>query len=189
MQPRARKMSIALVLLLIIVGAATIVGCWRYGSSSPKKVGETVELNAGKRQMLDRLQREKKFEPHDYPPLGYMGLGSPEEGPLARSAVNAVIDAILSCDDGPIDAATVSDLIRQGLKRLTLLDTEDRDRAADYMIEIWYILGFKGATGLFDYGSGFPLPEGYGEPLPPGWKSPTEPRPFGRKQLSLRPKG
>ena len=60
------------------------------------------------------------------------------------------------------------------MKRVNLLETEDRDRTAGYMIEIWYILGFKGATGQFAYGSAFPVPHGYAESLPPGWKSPTE---------------
>ncbi len=64
------------------------------------------------------------------------------------------------------------------MKRVNLLETEDRDRTGDYMIEIWYLLGFKGATGRFAYGASFKRPAGYGEPLPPGWKSPTEPRPI-----------
>ncbi len=44
------------------------------------------------------------------------------------------------------------------------------------MLEIWYILGFKGATGLFAYGSAYPKSVGYGEPLPPGWAAPDKPR-------------
>jgi len=57
--------------------------------------------------------------------------------------------------------------------------TEDRDRTQGYMLEIWYLLGFKGSTGLFQYGSAFKIPQGYGEPLPPGCVSPTQPRPIG----------
>jgi hypothetical protein len=44
------------------------------------------------------------------------------------------------------------------------------------MLEIWYILGFKGATGRFAYGSAYRNPDGYGEPLPPGWLTPDKPR-------------
>jgi len=65
------------------------------------------------------------------------------------------------------------------MKPIKLLATEDRERAMGYMLEIWYLLGFKGATGRFAYGSAFQNPPGYGEPLPPGWRSPTEPRPIG----------
>ena len=59
-----------------------------------------------------------------------------------------------------------------------MLETEDRDRAQGYMLEIWYILGFKGATGLFAYGAAYSKPVGYGEPLPPGWTGPDKPRPI-----------
>ena len=44
------------------------------------------------------------------------------------------------------------------------------------MLEIWYLLGFRGSTGLLTYGSAFVIPPGYQEPLPKGWASPTEPR-------------
>jgi hypothetical protein len=60
-----------------------------------------------------------------------------------------------------------------------MLETEDRDRAQGYLLEIWYIVGFKGATGRFAYGSAYQKPEGYGEPLPPGWTAPDHPRPIG----------
>jgi len=90
------------------------------------------------------------------------------------------MDSILAREDEPISAKTVSDLIGDGMKRVKQLETEDRDRTADYMMEIWYLLGFKGATGRFAFGAAFQRPEGYGEPLPPGWKSPTEPREIGR---------
>jgi hypothetical protein len=73
----------------------------------------------------------------------------------------------------------MSDQIGEATKKVDYLETEDRERTAGYLIEIWYILGFKGSTGRFAYGAGFPLPPGYGEPLPPGWKSPTEPRVIG----------
>ena len=124
---------------------------------------------------------ETKFEAHDYPPLGYTGIATPEDGIVARSAVNEAIDSILLRADGPITAATVSALIGKEMRHVNRLDTEDRERTAGYMIEIWYLLGFKGATGRFAYGSAFQKPEGYDEPLPPGWKSPTEPRPIGHQ--------
>jgi hypothetical protein len=57
--------------------------------------------------------------------------------------------------------------------------TEDRDRTQGYMLEIWYILGFKGATGRFAYGGAVQKPSGLGEPLPPGWTAPDRPRPIG----------
>jgi hypothetical protein len=139
-----------------------------------------VQLDAQKRETLSRLRNEEKFGPDDYPPLGYTGIATPEEGIVARSAVNDMLDAILSRENGPVPANMVSKLIRRGMKRVNQLETEDRDRTSDDMVEIWYILGFKGATGQFAYGSAFPKPPSYGEPLPRGWKSPTEPRPIAK---------
>lgn len=164
--------------VLLAIALLTLIGVlrWRSSCSFPKPSQETVQLSAEKRRVLVSLRDEKKFEPHDYPPLGYTGIATPEDGVIARAAVNDVITSILSRDDGPIAAATVSNLIGRGMKRVRWLETEDRDQTIGYMVEIWYFLGFKGATGRFAYGAAFQRPEGYGEPLPPGWKSPTEPR-------------
>ena len=93
--------------------------------------------------------------------------------------MNGVIDAVLAQPNGPIQAKVVSDLIGHGMKAVNELDTEDRDRTGWYLIEVWYLLGFKGATGRFAYGSAYPIPHGYGEPLPPGWDAPDKPRPIG----------
>jgi hypothetical protein len=170
-------MRTSLILLVITLLALVATSWWTYPGLASKPQ-EIVHLNAEKRQALIRLRDERKFEPHDYPPLGYTGIATPEEGVSARAAVNDVIEAILSREDGPVAATTVSDLIGQGMRRVDQLETEDRDRTAGYMIEIWYLLGFKGTTGRFAYGAAFQQPEGYGEPLPPGWKSPMDPRPI-----------
>ena len=174
-----RPMFIVLAVVLFALGAAGSVAWWKYSRLFDKASNEVVQLDDQKRAMLTSLRHEEKFEPNEYPPLGYTGVATPEEGRVARAAVNDVLDAILSRENGPIPASTVSDLIGRGMKRVNLLETEDRDRTAGYMIEIWYILGFKGATGRFAYGAAFRKPPGYGEPLPPGWKSPTQPRPIG----------
>ncbi|QOT71436.1 DUF4844 domain-containing protein [Sphingobium fuliginis] len=168
-----------LILIVIALFALIAAGWWRYSSLFPKPSQETVQLNLEKRHALIALRDERKFEPHNYPPLGYTGVATPEEGVIARAAVNDVIGSILSQENGPIPAARVSDLIGRSMKRVDELETEDRDRTADYMIEIWYLLGFKGATGRFAYGAAFQRPKGYAEPLPPGWKSATTPRPMG----------
>lgn len=163
---------IVLVVLLSLVSA----GIWKYAISSSATSRETVILDDRRRNVLVTLMDEKKFEPHDYAPLGYTGAATLEEGDIARSAVNSVIKSIIARENGPITARTVSSLIGQGMKRVSQLETEDRERTAGYMIEIWYLLGFKGPIGRFAYGSAFQRPNGYAEPLPPGWKSPTEPR-------------
>ncbi|MET4701410.1 hypothetical protein ABIE65_004457 [Constrictibacter sp. MBR-5] len=174
-------MQIFVVLLAIAFLASIVLTIyWRQSRLFPSPSQEIVQLNPEKRQVLMRLKGERKFEPHAYPPLGYTGTATPEDGLAARAAVNDVIESILSQNDGPIAAKTVSGLIGQNMKRVRRLETEDRYRTIEYTIEIWHILGFRGATGQFAHGGPPPQPNGFGEPLPPGSKSPTEPRPIGQ---------
>jgi hypothetical protein len=151
---------------------------WQYSQLWPKVSKEIVEITPEKRLLLEHLKAETKFLPNDYPPLGYTGTPTVEDQAQATAAVNRVIDLILAQPDGPIRAKSVSDLIGTAMKSVNKLETEDRDRTGGYMIEVWYILGFKGPTGRFAYGSAYNMPPGYGEPLPPGWTAPDKPRPI-----------
>jgi hypothetical protein len=166
--------------VVFIASIMTICVGWLRPDWASASSLETVQLDPEKRRALVGLRDEEKFEPHDYPPFGYVGIVTPEHGQIARAAVNGAIESLLSRDDGPVDAQTVSDVIGAGMEQVEMLDTEDRDRTVEYMLEIWYLLGFKGPTGQFEFGAGFVRPEGYGEPLPPGWTSPTSPRSSGR---------
>ncbi len=161
---------------LLVAGGA--LGYTQYRNLFPAVSNEVVRLTPAKRTVLARLRAEKKFQPNDYPPLGYTGMATPEDEATANIAVNGVIDGILVQRDDHLSAKYVSGLIGKGMHSVDLLETEDRDRTGDYMIEIWYLAGFKGATGRFAYGSAFKAPPGYGEPLPPGWTSPDHPRPI-----------
>jgi hypothetical protein len=171
-----------LVVAASLLGFAAIgvaaFGFVRFRQAFPAPSSEVVQLTQAKRAALGRLRSEAKFGPDEFPPIGYTGAATPEARRLGTAAVNDAIDGVLSRADGPIEAKAVSALIGREMRRVGMLDTEDRDRTAGYMIEVWYLLGFKGATGRFAYGAAFPAPPGYLEPLPPGWKSPTEPRPI-----------
>jgi hypothetical protein len=111
--------------------------------------------------------------------LGYTGAETTEDRVRATGAVDDVIDTVLAQPDGSVHARDVSRLIGKGMKQVFWLATEDRDRTAGYLVEVWYILGFKGPTGQFVSGSGYFRAEGYSEPLPPGWTAPDRPRPIG----------
>jgi hypothetical protein len=168
-----------LAFVFAFVSCGLIVACSSQSEASPLPSREVVQLNTEKRVLLQQLRDEQKFLPHDFPPLGYTGIATPEEGLVAKAAVNDVINDILARKDGPLPASVVIEQIAAAVARVELLETEDRDRTYDYLIEIWYLLGFRGATGLFGHGAAFTPPEGYGEPLPPGWVSPTHPRTIG----------
>ena len=163
-----------------VLGLATVaflgVRMWQYSQLFPEPSTEVVQLTPEKRAHLQRLRAEAKFQANDYPPLGYTGAETPEDRARATAVVNRIVDAVLAPSVEPIHANAVSDLMGKGMSEVDLLATEDRDRTQGYMLEIWYILGFKGSTGRFAYGSAFPKPDGYGEPLPPGWIAPDKPR-------------
>lgn len=166
--------------IVLGIAAATFVGVriWQFRDLWPKPSAEVVELTSAKRALLQRLRAETKFAPNDYPPLGYTGPETLEDRTRGTAAVNGVIDAVLAHPDGPLSAKIVASHIGKGMREVGTLATEDRDRTQGYMVEVWYLLGFKGPTGRFAYGSAFPLPNGYGEPLPPGWAAPDRPRPI-----------
>lgn len=167
-------------LIIVVVGGLLGFRFWQVFEDHPAPSTETVTLTEEKRDLLERLRAEAKFAPNDYPPLGYTGAAIPRDRITATMAVDGVIDAVLAQRDGMISAEAVSDMIDRGMEAVDLLETEDRDRTAGYMIEVWYILGFRGATGHFVYGAAYPIPPGYGEPLPPGWTAHDRPRPLDR---------
>jgi hypothetical protein len=152
------------------------VRLWQVSQLFPEVSREIVHLTSEKRALLERLKAENKFLPHAFPPLGYTGPPTLDDRNRASAAVDGLIAGVLAFSDGPVPAKAVSDLISAAMKAVRLLDTEDRDRTAGYMLEVWYILGFKGATGRFVYGAWFKKPKGYGEPLPVGWIAPDQPR-------------
>lgn len=172
---RRTLLALAALLIVCVIGVGGFA-YWKYLQMFPETSHEVVMLDAAKRDALIRLRDENKFGPHDYPPLGYTGAATIKDKATASLAINHVIDAILQSSDREIRSEVVSGLFSGVAEKTFLLETEDRDRAGGYLLEIWYVLGFKGASGNFVYGSYFKLPPGYGEPLPPGWKSPTEPR-------------
>ena len=144
------------IVLTAVLLTCVVLGFGRYRQAFPPASAEIVELSPEKRTVLERLRAEAKFGPHAYPPLGYTGAATPQDRDVASRAVDDMIEGVLAHRDGPIGAKETSRLIAKALRRLDLLETEDRERAGGCMLEVWYILGFKGATGVFAHGSAFP---------------------------------
>jgi hypothetical protein len=128
---------------------------------------------------LEALRGERKFVPHAYPPLGYTGADTREDLEPLTQIVDRALDEVLALRAPQASASVVRPILREANRRLGAFATEDRDRAWGYLVEIWSVLGFRGA--LFDgsYGEAFSVPEGYAEPLPPGWIAPDRPRQIG----------
>jgi hypothetical protein len=129
---------IAFLLAVVFVGFLGF-GLWQYSRLWPRPSSEVVQLTPEKRAILERLKAEEKFGPNDYPPIGYTGAATPEDQARATAAVDEFIEAVLASADGPVKARTVSDLIGKAMRKVDLLDTEDRDRTGGYLVEAWYI--------------------------------------------------
>jgi len=82
----------ALVSAAIAIFGVTV----RVRAAFPTPTAEVVTLDAAKRATLQRLRAEKKFQPNDYPPLGYTGMATPEDEATANAALDGVIDSILA---------------------------------------------------------------------------------------------
>jgi|ERR1700730_11451783 hypothetical protein len=147
-----------LLIAASVLGLAAIaylgVRFWQYSRLWPEPSAEVLQFTPEKRALLQRLRAETKFQANDYPPLGYTGAETPEDQAPATAAVNRVIDTVLTQSDEPIHAKAISALVGKNMRDVETLATEDRDRTQGYMLEVWYILGFKGPTGRFAYGSG-----------------------------------
>ncbi|MCJ9704097.1 MULTISPECIES: hypothetical protein [unclassified Bradyrhizobium] len=164
----------------LVICVLTFAGVlyWKYAKLIPEPSSEVVQFTPEKRAVLERLKKENKFQPHHFPPLGYTGAETPEDLARATEAVNGVIDAVLAQPNGPVHARTVSNPIGKAMSLVSRLATEDRDRTSGYLLEVWYILGLKGATGQFASGAAYSKAPGHSEPLPPGWTTADQPRPI-----------
>ena len=94
---------------------------WQYSRLWPKPSTELVQLTPEKRVLLQRLRAEAKFQPHNYPPLGYTGAETREDEARATAAVNQVIDAVLSNSDGPLSAEVLIALVGKRMREVATL--------------------------------------------------------------------
>lgn len=124
-------------LMLLIVGLAlglASIGC------AASRADEPGALTASARTVLIALRGEDKFRPG----LLYSGPDLPEDGPALNAAVNGVIDAVLARPDGPLVAADILPLMKEGMQALDLFATEDRERGYRQLDRIWRALGLSG---------------------------------------------
>ncbi|HEY0598626.1 hypothetical protein [Brevundimonas sp.] len=171
-----RRDLLGLILAGPLVGAAA-PGCSR---ASPRPLeDENIDVADSAWIRLSALRREPKFQPHDYPPLGYMGPDTPEDLEPLTNMVNRAIDRVLALKAPRISAASVRPVLLRTMAEAALFATDDRDRVVGYLLEVWYILGFHTALFAMRHGSAYKIPPGYSEPLPPGWTTPDRPRPIG----------
>lgn len=155
---------------MVVLGAFAIGGAvWR--TLNPKTTPlyeETAQLSPDVRVQLSALRAEAKFAADaDYPG---------PKGPKTRAKLSAVIDEllddILAEPDGPVEASDLAGRLGLAVAALSKRTEIDARRAHGYMLEVWWIFGFRSAAGYFTVEDGAGAVEGWAEPLPPGWNGP-----------------
>ena len=170
MPPHYARILATFVLLAAAAGGAI----WRYWKPKPEPLyEETAMLDAAMRARLRALRDEDKFWADDAISPPYPGPKGPKNRATLSGWVNGVIDDILAEDDGPLEASDVAGRIGLAMGAASKRPAADQARLHGYLIEIWWILGYRSATGYFPTDG---APEGWGERLPPGWAAPDRPR-------------
>jgi len=163
---------LAAVVLLAVAGGGAIWRLWR-----PRAVPlyeERASLGPELRARLLALREDEKFHADDTLAPPYPGPRGPRNRASLSAFVDGVIDDILAAPDGPLEASDVAGRLGIAIGSASKRPAADVARLHGYLIEIWYILGYRSATGYFPPSQGGP--EGRGEPLPPGWAAPDRPR-------------
>lgn len=174
--PHYARILSAIVLVAFAAGGAL----WRLWKPRPQALyEETAVLGGEVRVKLQALRDEAKFHADVAIVPPYAGPKGPKNRASLSAFVDGVIDDILNEPDGPLEASDVAGRLGLAIGAASKRPHADQDRLHGYLIEIWYILGYRSATGYFPPSEA--APEGWSEPLPPGWTDPDQPRlPTGR---------
>ena len=169
-----------LLATLVLLGFAAGGAIWRFRKPRPEPLyEERATLDATMRARLQAMRDEDKFHADDAIAPPYPGPKGPNNRATLSAWVDGVIDDILAEADGPLEASDVAGRLGLAIGAASKRPAADQARLHGYLIEIWYILGYRSATGYFPEAAD--APEGWSEPLPPGWTAPDRPRtPTGR---------
>ena len=159
---------------MIVLGLVAIGGAaWRL--IKPKHAPlyeETAMLSPETRARLTALRVEAKFAPEgDYP-----GPKGPKTRARLSTVIDGLLDDILVEPDGPIEASELAGRLGLAVAEVARANAADARRAHGYMLEIWWMFGFRSASGYFTAEDGAGAVEGWADPLPPGWTGPDHPR-------------
>ena len=160
---------------LVLLAAAAGGAAWRFWKPKPEPLYEERVLLGGEiRARLQALRDEAKFGADDSLDPPYPGPKGPRNRVALSAMVDGVLDDLLAEADGWLEASDVAGRLGLAIGAASRRPAADAARLHGYLIEIWYILGYRSATGYFPPSAD--APEGRAEPLPPGWAAPERPR-------------
>jgi hypothetical protein len=122
--------------------ALTLAGC-------DLRAPDYVQLTPEKRAQLKALRKRNKFGPEHNGKRNYNGVDDLAARATLNKIINDLIDEILEQPDGILHGDTVREMLLKANAQTDAFDSGDQDRASDYMLEIWSILAFHTATGIF----------------------------------------
>lgn len=163
---------LAAVVLLAMAGGGAIWRLWKPKAGSLYE--ETARLDPALRARLQALREDDKFHADATLDPPYPGPKGPRNRASLSAFVDRVIDDILAAPDGPLEASDVAGRLGLAIEAASKRPAADVARLNGYLIEIWYLLGYRSATGYFPASEA--IPAGRGEPLPPGWTDADTPR-------------
>lgn len=130
---------------LAILSVAT-AGC--VGLAAIARDDEALRPPADAAQKLNALLAKPKFLAE---PAGlYTGVRDERQRRAAEATINEVIRSTLARLSKAPDKRLILGDFEAGLNRITLADTEDRERAAHYIEEIMECIGLESSDGLLN---------------------------------------
>ena len=160
----------ARVIAMVVLGLVAVGGmAWRL--VKPKhapEYEETAIMSPDIRARLRALRAEAKFAPED----DYPGPKGPKTRARLSAVIDELLDDILAGADGPVEASDLAGRLGLAVAAVSKRTGADARRAHGYMLEVWWIFGFRSAAGYFRPEDGAGAVDGWAEPLPPGWTGP-----------------
>ena len=163
--PHYARFVAMVVLGLVAIGGAA----WRLVKRGPEPLyEESALLSPEIRARLRALREEAKFAAED----DYPGPGGPKTRAKLSAVIDDLLDDILAEPDGPVEASDLAGRLGLAVAAVSTRTEADARRAHGYMLEIWWIFGFRSAAGYFTPEDGAGVVDGWAEPMPPGWTGP-----------------
>lgn len=128
-------MSVSRRVVVASLGAVTLAGC--------ERAPDYVNFTHDKRVRLLSMRNAEKFKPEN----SELPDDSDDKVEL-NQIINACLDAILIQPNGRLDGEVVREQFMGAVKKLDHFAPEESERAIEYMVEIWRILGFRTRTGV-----------------------------------------
>ena len=131
-------MAVSRRIVVTSLASLTLAGC----VDAPDFVDFTHE----KRERLLSLRKAKKFNPEKS--LDYPGADDPDAKAELNLIIDDCLDGLMRQPNGRLDGDVVREQFIGAVKRLDNFAPDDHDRAIEYMVQIWRVLGFRTRTNV-----------------------------------------